>query len=101
MASAGGPELFGRSSVSRRRRHRLGRAAQLHRRLAYAPGWVVSLHWLSLLPLAAARAVGQVVAKRPTLVAGEFAAAIAALFDAGEAGSRRNLKRTRVVGWAA
>ncbi|HRQ00746.1 MAG TPA: hypothetical protein PK781_09835, partial [Terrimesophilobacter sp.] len=81
--------------------HRIGRVAQLHRRLTYAPGWAVPLHWLSLLPLAAARAVGQVVAKRPTLVAGEFAAALAALFDAGVASSRRNLKRTRVVGWAA
>src|SRR5690606_33800164 len=34
-------------------------------------------------------------------VAGEFTAAFAAVFDAGVAGARRNVKRGRVVGWAA
>lgn len=101
LASAGGPENFGRSRVSARRRHRLQRAAQLHRRLVYAPGWAVPLHWLSLLPLAAARTIGHLVAKRPALVTGEFTAALTTMLDTRVAAARRHLTRTRTLGWAA
>lgn len=101
MASVGGPELFGRASASRRRRFRVARAAQLHRRLTYAPAWAVPLHWLSLLPLAAARSIGHLIAKRPTLVAPELAAGLAAVVDTGVAGARSNLRRGRTLGWAA
>lgn len=101
MASAGGPEAFGRRSVSKRRRLRIARSAQLHRRLVYAPGWAVPLHWLSLLPLAVGRSIGHLVAKQPTLVAPELAAGLAAALDAGVVGARRNLAHGRTLGWAA
>src|SRR5690606_13092063 len=80
---------------------RVARAAQLHRRLTYAPAWAVPLHWLSLLPLAAARSIGHLIAKRPTLVAPELAAGLAAVVDTGVAGARTNLRRGRTLGWAA
>ncbi|TQL48610.1 GT2 family glycosyltransferase [Homoserinimonas aerilata] len=101
VSAAGGPEHFGRRSVSAARRARVARAAQLHRRLVYAPLVAVPLHWLSLLPLAVLRAVGQLLAKHPGFVGGEFAAALAAMFDAGVAGSRARLRRSRRLGWGA
>lgn len=101
VASAGGPETFGRSRVSAPRRHRIARAAQLHRRLVYAPAWAVPLHWLTLLPLALLRAAGHLIAKRPGRVTAEFTVAITAMLDTGIVSARRNLRRTRSLGWAA
>jgi GT2 family glycosyltransferase len=102
VASDGGPEAFGRRSVSDRRRASTRRAAQLHRRLVYAPAAVLPLHWLSLLPLAIVRAVGQVLAKRPGAVGGELGSALSAAFGGSHIGpARRALKRTRRLGWAS
>ena len=100
IASAGGPEQYGREAVSARAKNTVRRRAQLHRRLAYAPAPAVPLHWLSLVPLAFARSVWQLVGKRPGLIPGEFAAALSAAFDGGVAPARRNLRRNRVLGWA-
>lgn len=102
VESATSAAHFGRSSVSRLRQERHARAAQLHRRLAYAPLALVPLHWLSLIPLALLRSIVLVAAKRPGRIPGEFAAAVLAavslptLFRA-----RRMLRRNRVLGWAA
>ncbi|EAR24803.1 regulatory protein [marine actinobacterium PHSC20C1] len=101
VASAGGPELFGKRSVSAAAHNRAQRFAQLHRRLVYAPGFAVPLHWLTFLPLAILRSLGHLVAKRPTAVAGEFAAAFAAIFDGGVVSARRNLKRNKRLGFGA
>lgn len=101
VASAGGPELFGRKAVSDRRRFRLARAAQLHRRLVYAPGWAVLFHWLSLVPLAVVRSIGDLLAKRPGAIAGEFRAAFGTAFAGRIGAARRNLRRTRRLGWGA
>ncbi|MEV8253437.1 glycosyltransferase family 2 protein [Rhodoglobus sp. NPDC076762] len=101
VASAGGPELFGKRSISAAGRNRVQRFAQLHRRLVYAPGFAVPLHWLTLLPLAIVRSLAHLVGKRPTAVAGEFAAAFAATFDGGVVAARRNLRRNKRVGFAA
>jgi len=102
VASLGGPELFGRRSVSDRRRARIARAAQLHRRLVYARGGALLLHWLSLVPLAFLRAIGQLLVKRPGAVAGEFSTAFTTAFGASRIGAaRRQLKRTRTLGWGA
>ena len=101
VASIGGPEFFGRRSVAPRRRARIARAAQLHRRLVYAPPPAVPFHWLSLVPLAVFRALGQLLAKRPGFVGGEFAAAFAAAFTGGVGAARRNLRKHRALGWAA
>jgi len=88
--------------VSPRSLARLRRTAQLHRRLVYAPALVVPLHWLSLLPIAVARALGQLLRKRPTLVGAEFAAALAVAFSGTAVPSaRRRLARGRTLGWGA
>lgn len=101
VASAGGPEVFGRDRVSESRRFRMARTAQLHRRLVYAPGWAVPLHWLSLVPLAVLRAILDLIAKHPSAIGGEFRAAFAAALSSGVGAARRNLRRTRTVGWRA
>ncbi|MFM9920768.1 glycosyltransferase family 2 protein [Lacisediminihabitans sp. H27-G8] len=102
VASDGGPEMFGRATVSDRRRASSRRAAQLHRRLVYAPAAALPFHWLSLLPLAIIRAIGQLLAKRPGAVGGELGSALAAAFGGSRIGpARRSLKRTKWVGWAS
>lgn len=78
------------------------RRAQLHRRLVYAPLPAVPLHWLSLLPLALLRSILHLLRKRPTLVIGEFVAALAVAFSGTAVSSARSrLARSRKVGWAA
>jgi len=100
VASAGGPEQFGRAPLPARAVNAVRRRAQLHRRLAYAPAPAVPLHWLSLVPLAFARSVWQLIAKRPGFIPGEFASALSAAFSGGVAPARRRLRKTRVLGWA-
>ena len=77
------------------------RAAQLHRRLVYAPPLAVPLHWLSLVPIAVIRSLWQLAAKRPARVPGEIAAAFTAAFAPGVGAARRILARSRTLGWAA
>jgi GT2 family glycosyltransferase len=102
VESAGGPEEFVRPGTSSRARSRLARAAQLHRRMVYSTLPAVPLHWLSLIPLALARSLWHLIAKRPELIGGEFAAALRTAFAFGPVGiARRNLRRHRKVGWAA
>jgi GT2 family glycosyltransferase len=100
VASAGGPEQFGRGPLPPRAVNAVRRRAQLHRRLVYAPAPAVPLHWLSLVPLAFARSVWQLIAKRPGLIPGEFAAALSTAFAGGVGAARRRLRRNRVLGWA-
>ncbi len=101
VASAGPPELFGRRSVAAGAQNRIRRAAQLHRRLVYAPPLAVPLHWLTLVPLGVLRSLVQLVAKRPNFVGGELAAAIGAAFDGSVPRARGVLRRNRRMGWAA
>ena len=102
IASDGGPEMFGRSTVSDRRQASTRRAAQLHRRLVYAPAAALPFHWLSLLPLAIIRAIGQLLAKRPGAVGGELGSALAVAFGGSRIGpARSSLKRIQRVGWAS
>lgn len=92
------------SSRGRWRRARLRsiRAAQLHRRLVYAPAAAVPLHWLSLVPLAVVRSVWQLLRKEPAAIPGEFAAAFLAAFRAGRvAQARRRFARSKKLGWGA
>ncbi|MET0976636.1 MAG: glycosyltransferase [Leifsonia sp.] len=85
----------------RRRRTRLQRTAQLHRRLAYAPAATVPLHWLSLVPLALLRSIVALLAKQPGRIGGEIAAAFTAAFTGISTGSaRRSIARTRAHSWA-
>ncbi len=101
VASAGPAELFGRRSLSAGGQNRIRRSAQLHRRFVYSPAFAVPLHWLTVLPLALLRALGHLLAKRPGLVGGELAAGIAAAGDGRVPSARRNLRRTRRLGWPA
>lgn len=101
VASAGGPELFGRPSVSARHRARAVRSAQLHRRLVYASGAALVIHWLSLVPLGLLRSLGHLLAKRPWLIGGELSSAVGAAVDRGVGVARRTLRRSRRVGWGA
>lgn len=93
---------FQRPRVHARTVARWRRAAQLHRRLVYAPAPLVPLIWLSLVPAAVLRSLGHLLGKRPSRVFGEFGAAFAVAFSgAAVPVARRRIARTRSVGWAA
>jgi GT2 family glycosyltransferase len=105
IASAGdgvaGPNQSSRGRL-RRRRVRAERSAQLHRRLAYAPAWALVFHWMSLLPLAFLRSIGQLLRKEPGAILGEFSAAFGAAFNGMRvSNARRAFAKTRTLGWAS
>ncbi|MGA0568894.1 glycosyltransferase [Rathayibacter sp. KR2-224] len=86
----------------RRRQYRQRRAAQLHRRMAYAPAFALVFHWLSLVPLAVIRSLGLLLSKQPGAIIGEFAAALATAFGGSHIGQARGaIKRVRTVKWKA
>ncbi|MGO4299220.1 glycosyltransferase [Leifsonia sp. RAF41] len=96
-----GPNLSRKWTV-RRRLAGERRRAQLHRRMAYAPGWAVPLHWLTLVPLAVLRGVVRLLRKEPGSVGGELGAAFRVAFSGLAVGNaRRRLASAREVGWAA
>jgi GT2 family glycosyltransferase len=101
ILSSGGPELFGRASLSAGSRATVQRTAQLHRRLAYSRRVMLPLHWLSLLPLAIFRSIGALIFKHPSTIPGEFTSAFKAAFSPSVGSARRNLNRTRRLSWAA
>lgn len=89
------------ASDARPHSFRVVRAAQLHRRLVYAPRFALPFHWLSLVPIAIGRSLWHLVAKRAHRIPGEFSAAFAVAFDRSIAPARRVLSRTRTLGWRA
>ena len=96
------PEDYGRRRpMSDRGRFRIARAAQLHRRLVYAPGAALVILWLTLVPLAILRSVGHLLGKRPTLIGGELASGFAAAIDGTVPPARRRLARSRRIPWSA
>ncbi|AMB57858.1 glycosyltransferase family 2 protein [Microterricola viridarii] len=87
---------------AQRRRVRLRRQAQLHRRLVYAPAAALLPHWLSLVPLAFLRAFLRLMRKEPGSIGAEFGAAFAAAFSGLRVpAARRVLRRNRTLGWGA
>ncbi|MDH6235967.1 glycosyltransferase [Cryobacterium sp. CG_9.6] len=105
-AASAGAGVAGANESSRgrprRRRVRAERSAQLHRRLVYSAGWALLFHWLSLVPLAFLRSIGQLLKKEPGAVLGEFAAAFGAAFHLGRvARARRRLASTKKLGWTS
>jgi GT2 family glycosyltransferase len=101
VSSAGYPEDFGQEPGGHARRARLRRAAQLHRRLVYAPLAAVPLHWLSLVPLAVIRSIWHLLSKNPGAVLGEFSTALRVAFGGGRVpAARRALHRSRTTSWA-
>lgn len=101
VTTAGPIEEFGRKHVSERRRVRMHRQAQLHRRMVYAPAWALWIHWLTLVPFALGRAVGHLVGKHPAAVGAELSAAFSVAFGGGTGRARRVLARNKKLGWAA
>jgi GT2 family glycosyltransferase len=96
------PEDLGRRRpLPMRGRIRVARDAQLHRRMAYAPAGALPFHWLSLVPLAVVRSIGQLLSKHPGAIGGEFAAAFRVAFDSGVGRARGLIRRNRSLGWAA
>jgi len=87
---------------ARKKRERQYRSAELYRRLVYATGFALFWHWLGLLPSAVVRSLGQLLAKRPGAVSGEYRAALSAAFSGGAVGhARRRLRATKNSPWAA
>ncbi len=77
------------------------RAAQLHRRLAYAPAVTVPLHWLSLLPLALWRTIVDLARKQPGRVGPEWGAAVVTMVAIPRVWrARRRLSAARTASWA-
>jgi GT2 family glycosyltransferase len=101
LASIGGPELFGRSSISARNAAGIRRRATLHRRMVYARGLAPLFLWLSLLPIAILRSLLQILRKQPGLIGSELGAALSTAFSGTVAPARRRLRTTRKLGWAA
>ena len=101
ILSSGGAELFGRTTLSSGATSTVRRSAQLHRRLVYSRAPFIPLHWLSLLPLAFLRSIVHLIFKRPTSIGGEFRAAFRAAFSRSVGPARRNLNRSRRLGWAS
>jgi GT2 family glycosyltransferase len=101
IMSAGGPELFGRTSVSARTAALVRRRAQLHRRMVYAAGIAPLVLWLSLVPLAVLRSLLHILRKQPGLIGGELAAAFGTAFSGTITPARKRLRRARTVGWGA
>jgi GT2 family glycosyltransferase len=101
VVSAGGPELFGRATISARVAAAQRRRAQLHRRMVYARGLAPFFLWLSLVPTAVLRSLLQVLRKQPGLIGGELGAAFGTAFSTSVPPARRRLRRTRRLGWAA
>ncbi|MDF2575069.1 MAG: hypothetical protein K0S05_1981 [Agromyces sp.] len=96
-----GPEGGGRGRIARRGA-RAARAAELHRRVVYAPAALVPLHWLSFLPLALLRSIRHLLVKRPGAIVGEFAAALTTMFAPGRVRrARRVLAASRTTGWSS
>jgi GT2 family glycosyltransferase len=89
------------TSARRRRAVFASRVAQLHRRLVYARPWALPLHWLSILPLAVWRTAVHLVAKQPSQIGPEWAAAATALVRLPSvARRRRRIAGTRAASWA-
>ncbi|MBW4042235.1 MAG: glycosyltransferase [Acidobacteria bacterium] len=99
---APGTRLLG-ASTSEPRRVRLRREAQLHRRLVYAALPLVPVHWLSILPVALFRAVGQILRKAPGSAPAELLAALVVFGTrfAAVARSRARIARDHQAGWAS
>ncbi|MEB4615443.1 glycosyl transferase, partial [Leucobacter sp. M11] len=82
--------------------HRQSRAAQLHRRLVYAPAVVAPLHWLSLPFIAVFRLIWSLIREQPGRMIGEVRAALGTFFRPGNTiRSRRRIAANNTAGWAA
>ena len=95
------PAPTARARAGRAARQAERRAAQLHRRMVYAPAFAVVFHWLTLVPLAVPqRSAARAQAARRRSAA-SFAAAFRTAFGSRIARGPRHLHAAKRVGWAA
>ena len=86
----------------RRRDARIRRRAELYRRMVYARGIAPFLTWLTLVPWAIVRMLGQLLAKRPGFAPGELFAALSVAFSfSALSRSRSTLRRQRTAPWSS
>ncbi len=82
--------------------HRQGRTAQLHRRIAYAPGFFAFFMWLGLPLLGVARVFWALIREHPGRMWGEFSSAMRVFFRPGAIlASRRRIRKLQGPGWSA
>ncbi|KZE89020.1 glycosyltransferase [Microbacterium sp. TNHR37B] len=88
-------------AAGRRRSAYHSRLAQVHRRLVYAAGPLLLLHWLTFGPLAVLRSAAHLLAKRPGRIAPELGATIvAALRIPSIVRARAGIRRVQRVSWS-
>ncbi|MBO1900617.1 glycosyltransferase family 2 protein [Leucobacter weissii] len=96
-----GPRID-RSRAVMRTAHRQGRAADLRRRIAYAPAILALPMWLGLPLLGVARVLWALIREHPGRMVGEFAAALGVFFTPARIiASRRRIKAVNRAGWSA
>ena len=96
-----GPRIERKRGVMRAA-HRRDRAAQMHRRIAYAPAFVAFFLWLGLPAYAVLRMFWALIREQPGQILGEFTSAMYVFFrPASILASRRRIKRTMTAGWPA
>ena len=101
QAGIAGPRIERRRSVMRAA-HREDRAAQTHRRIAYAPAFVAFFMWLGLPLYAVGRVLWSLIREQPGQMIGEFRAAMRVFFHPGRIiASRRRIARHSAAGWPA
>lgn len=96
-----GPRID-RSRGVLRTAHRQARTAHLHRRIAYAPAPLAFFMWLGLPLLAIGSVFWALIREQPGNMFGEFVAALTVFFrPQALIASRKRVKRSSRVGWAA
>ena len=96
-----GPRID-RSRAVLRTAHRQGRAAHLHRRIAYAPAGIAFFLWLGLPLVAIARVFWSLIREQPGQMLGEFTSAMRVFFTPGAIlASRRRIRAVNTAGWAS
>lgn len=96
-----GPKISRRRSTARHN-YRLERTAELHRRLVYASGMMMVLHWLWMPFLGMLRMLWSLIREQPGRIGAEFMASMAVFFKLGAVRrARHELKRVNTAGWAA
>lgn len=96
-----GPEINHRESVLRRA-HRRARAAQLHRRVTYAPALLAPFIWLALPLIGVLGMMWALIRERPGTMVGELWSALNVFVHPGRIRRARKLIRTQTTsGWRA
>lgn len=100
-AGVAGPKINHRGRVLRKA-HRQARAAQLHRRVTYAPAILAPFLWLALPVIGVLGMIWAVIRERPGTMLGELWAALSVFFRPGRIfRSRSRIRNNSRAGWGA